>query len=871
MDHRLLAIQTQLPPAPPQLIRRGRLLDTIERALVESSVILIAAPAGSGKTMLLIDWAHQTSIPVAWLTIEESDVDPARFLRYFAMAWNVVDPTVLAAPAGTLLEHPQPDLDLAARALANHAILAGDPVAFVIDDLHRLRDPEALRLLTFLIDHMPLSFRFLLGSRGTPRLPLARFRVHHRLVQLDAKQLAFTLEESIAMLGNHVEPDAIARAHERTEGWAAGLRLLAQRDVAFNADSMLDIGAYIRDELLASFDPTSRAHLFAIGIVDQLTPALGDAILGASATAELLEQLVSEQLFVQPLDTAGNWYRLHPLLLDALRAAPQLHPAGGTLHARAARWFLEHDMIDDALEHAVAAGDPRLAVEIVEPRVVIVLVGGDFHRVERWIDLIPESWYLDQPELSFLRIAYLVFSGEFDRSLQLIDRYESVVGEPTTHARTLAKFQVARCAVACFQDRVPEAEIHAARAFEGLDRADVTLRNNTHHILADTYRRHGRWEDARRQYQETVTGLPGDPASALQTVHVSGALADLELRRGALRTAAGYWRAAIAAMRQQENWGKVPIPLTGWVYIRHGELLYEWNDLDGAGTALAHGLERAELGGDARSMIAGQLLAARIALARHDIDRSASALHRAEELNQRAVFPEWMSQVDRVRALLLVAMHDAANAHIWCRYADGPLGLQSRIDTDHAWLALAHLQIVFGGSAERERAQAVLERLLAEAQRDDRRMIAVEALALSALAADREGGRRAALDLLDRTLALAESEEPKRLLIDLGARFHQLLRYGAAAGTLSAYGQCLLDTCAVEISSSVGPGALLSDRELEVLRLVGAGLTNREIASHLFISTETVKRHLANIYDKLDVHRRIEALHRARSLGFIHS
>ncbi len=436
--------------------------------------------------------------------------------------------------------------------------------------------------------------------------------------------------------------------------------------------------------------------------------------------------------------------------------------------------------------------------------------------------------------------------------------------------RLSAKMAVARCAIACFLDEVPTAEAYAAHALRDLDVEDVTYRANTHHALADTYRRHGRWDDAMRHYR-LVLELAHDPAFPLRSAHVFGAVADLELRQGRLHEAARLWRKNIAAIRQQQNWGKLPVPIIGWAYIRYGELLYEWNQLDQASSELDRGLERAELGGDARAMMAGSLLATRMRLAVGDLSAAAECLQRSEALAEHAPFPEWLSRIDRTRALVYVHQGNHTAAREWWMRAGSSGELANRPENQEAYLGLAHVMTVFGDDAGRAEARRILLDQLARAEAEGRLGIVVEALALLALVHQAGGNDADALITLERALRLAEPEGPIRLFLDLGTPLMELLRKAERRNVLSPYGARLRAASMYAISSAssqlVEP---LSERELEILRLAAAGLTNRETGERLYISAETVKTHLGNVYGKLGVHRRVEAAARARELGLLH-
>lgn len=884
MDDQLLIIDTRIPARIQGLVTRPRLVQEIEQALGETRVVLLAAPAGYGKTALLTEWAHATSRSVAWLTVEPEQNDPERLLRYLATSWSAADPKVLRSAVGLLLESASPALDLVARAMANYALLAKVPVTFVLDDLHLIQEPAAAGLLLFLVEHLPPEFRFIVAVRSEPGILAPRLRVRQRLHTIGPAQLAFSAEETKSFFassrGHTLSDDEIARVQEQCQGWAAALQLVAQASATRSATpgalagDHREIREYLTAEVLAELDEATRRFLEQISVLDQLCAPLCDAVTAGTNSRAMLDRLERANVFLQPLDAERAWYRLHPLMLEALhrdlQVSPELDEPG--LHVRAGHWFLQQKMIDEAFRHAVAAGDPRLVAQIAESYVVMKLESGEYRTVQGWVESVPDDWYAACPELNFLRIAFLVFSGDAAGSIAIMDELDARLHQDPGDAaiRLSAKMAVARCAIACFLDEVPQAEAYAARALRDLDVEDVTYRANTHHALADTYRRHSRWDDAMRHYRQ-VLDLAHDPAFPLRSAHVYGAVADLELRQGHLHEAARFWQKDIAAIQRQQSWGKLPVPIIGWAHIRYGELLYEWNTLDDAARELERGLERAELGGDARAMIAGYLLASRLRLATGDLPAALDYVKRAEALSEHAPYPEWLSKIDRTRALVFVHQGAAAAAREWWMRTRSMAELATRPENQEGYLGLAHLMTVFGDDDDRADARLILSNQLVQAENEGRLGIEVEALALLALSHQAAGNDAEALIAIERALRLAEPEGPVRLFLDLGAPLAELLHKAERRRVLSPYGAKLRAASMRVIPRSTGRLVeTLSERELEILRLAAAGLTNRETGDRLYISAETVKTHLGNVYAKLGVHRRTEAVARARELGLLH-
>jgi LuxR family maltose regulon positive regulatory protein len=357
-----------------------------------------------------------------------------------------------------------------------------------------------------------------------------------------------------------------------------------------------------------------------------------------------------------------------------------------------------------------------------------------------------------------------------------------------------------------------------------------------------------------------------------RTVHSYGELADMELRQGRIETAADYWSRALEIIREREMWGRLPIPVTGWVSIRTGELLYERNRLADAWSHLRRGLELAELGGDVRSLIAGYLLGARLHLAEGDIEHAATDLERARPLLAQAPLPEWVSRRERCQLELWLAQGQLLPVNRWLDATGvGAGGQASTPELDH--LTLAHALIMKSDQTARHQALELLRHQIEDAAAEGRQGILIEALALQALALWADGDCTGAMTSLERSLRLAEPEGYVRMYADLGSPMALLLQECHGRKVMPEYVQTLLGAFAPNLAlkgSHAGASPdLLSEREQEVLGLMAAGLTNREIAEQLFIAAETVKKHAASIYAKLDVGRRTEAVARAGQLGIL--
>jgi LuxR family maltose regulon positive regulatory protein len=888
MDASLLATKLQIPPSIPHAVHRVRLVDALERAVLDHKLVLVAAPAGYGKTTTLAQWAEASDCLVGWLSLEAEDDDPDRFLRYLVGAWARIQPEIRDRPAGLLTGAMLPDREAVLAAFINAAAEMPDQAAIVLDDYHLIEDATIHSALTFLIDHLPPNVHVVIASRGEPPLPLARYRARGESAELSPADLTFSVDETGEFLNRVKElalpGDEVARLQTHLEGWIAGLQLVAltlQRgltpvDRPHVGGRHRFVADYLRQDVLDRLPEEVRRFLLQTSILDSLCGPLCDAVTGGSDGQRVLELLESENLFLVPLDDHRAWYRYHRLFAEVMRAELLLGDAEEVprLHRRAAVWHLEQDLPESALAHAIAGEDLGLAVRVFEIHVNAFLQSGQYRTVQRWLDTIPAAWYAAYPAFDLARAGLFAFTGDFEACVRCVDDVEQRLAHvQAERARVpLAKVTAIRCAIACMQNDLVRAEALAARALRDLPEEDAAFRGLIHGALGDSYRQNGRWHEAEAWYVKALE-YAHTPALRVELVHIFGALADLDLRRGRLGRALEYWRRALSASQEPENWGRLELPVTGWVLLRLGELSYERNRLEEAREYIRRGLERAELGGDVRALIAGYVIAARVRLTAGEEEAAADFLERARPLLDQALWSDWTSRYERCRIELWLAqgrLRDAVDRVETALQDETFLG---RPESEPARLAFARVLFASGEPQARARANALLDQVLGAAEAEGRTGVAIEALAIRALARRSAGDEPAALRDAERALRLAEPEGYVRLFADLGLPMVRLLEEVRARGVMPDYAERLLEASGAGSQlDAAGEPSLpepLSPREREILRLMSAGLTNREIAQQLFVSPETVKKHGASIFAKLAVGNRTEAAARARAMGLL--
>jgi LuxR family maltose regulon positive regulatory protein len=871
------------------MVLRSQLWTNLEHNITQYRLVLFSAPAGYGKTTLLTEWARASSMPVTWLSVTREDDDVERFLRYLLAAWKLVKPDIAETPFGILLGSQMPEIEAVLAALINAAEQAPDHLAFVLDDYHVIEDPGIHDALTYMLDHLPAKLHIVLTCRSDPPLPLARYRARGQLLEIKAEDLVFTQAETtdflIGSMGLELTSDEVTSIHKGTEGWIAGLQLaaLALRRWRNDAEGTPLVSGrqrfivdYLREEILDQLPAEERDFLLRTSILDRLCGSLCNAITGGENGQAMLAKLERENLFIVPLDERREWFRYHSLFDEFLvgELKDRLPVEVNRLHTRAARWCAAHDLDEQALVHAAAGEDGLLLAQIAEPYVHRMLLSGQLSLLDRWLGSVPEAWYADFPFFGFARACLYAIAGPPSALFSSLEKVEQrlAIATGVDVPLQMAKVKALRCAVACFQNDLGQAETYADQALHELPEKDHIYRAMIFHALGDTYRRIGRWEQARDLYLK-VLKLSDDPTYRVRSVHVFGALADLDLRQGRLREAAAHWQRALAEIPEQKSRGSLPLPVIGWVFIRMGDILYEWNQLREASGNIARGLEHVELGGDVQAMIAGYLISGRLNLTQGDVGAAAAYLEQARQLVDKTQLANWTSRFERLQLDLWLAQGRHKTAIKWCDEILGDAAHARRPEDAAEQLTLARALILKEDKSSLDEALARLAELLEAAEGEGRMGVTIESLTLQALALWRRGDRADALTSLEHALSLAEPEGYVRLFVDLGLPMGRLLQEARSRAVRPDYVRVLLDAFDTDLTDPV-PAQMalpepLTPREHEVLALIASGLTNREIAEKLVVSPGTVKKHTGNIYGKLGVSNRTQAVSRARELDML--
>ncbi|HEY7346799.1 MAG TPA: LuxR C-terminal-related transcriptional regulator [Ktedonobacterales bacterium] len=892
-----------IPQTSPSLLVQTGALDRLRQAS-GYPLTLLNAPAGSGKTTLLAMWAACARLPVAWVSLDADDNDPARFWTYLLMAIETCLPGKLA-PGYPWLQKPHPHVAEQAFTLCINALKATTaPLALALDDYHLLAsDNQALHeMVGLLLERLPPQAHLVVSSRSEPPLPLPRLRARGLLLELRAPDLRLTRLEAGAFLqarlGQPLPAERIETLYARTEGWAAGLQFATisiqhQGEAAVASFSGRDryLVDYFTEEALRRLPASLQLFLLQTSVLERLCAQACDMVCGITDSQEQLETLERRNLFIEPLDHQRQWYRYHPLFAEVLRLRLEqaLPERIAELHARASRWYEAQGSLHEAIRHAFTARDVERAARLIESAAPGALGSGDFAHLREWLGRLPDPLLRTRPALSLVAARVMLLGGQLDACERALLQAEAASLRKLRPGQTLRQralqggIAAARASLMLARGNIV-ACIHAStQALEtpGLDdvnRQNALLALGTAHVL------NGAILPARQTLTEAIHLAEAQDAFYLKYGAIA-ALAQTALLHGRLQEALQLAR---KAARDIAGRGLASEGLE--INIVLGALLYETNDLEGAISALEAGIAFSRSLRAPIPLLIGScwLAMARAAQGAPEAGQELQACLEANNLEAGA----WATRLVRsYQARLHVLQGNLEAASAWAREYEQmslpegyPRGLRD-------WEKLVSARVALA-TGKAHQALAALTRLRVDAEAGERMRYVLENLVLQAVGYEAFGETHTALTKLRRALRLAEREGFVRTIVDGGTTVRRLLgllrsaqarrQHSAPSEQQRSYLEQLLAACDLEEreESQAQPKAIpllahriqvndaavtpqlepLSQRELEVLRLLAEGASNQEIAEHLVIALGTVKRHINTIFMKLGVQSRTQAI-----------
>lgn len=876
----LLATKLYIPAARLNRVPRPRL-----NKLLNSSrpLIVIAAPAGFGKTTAISQWIVSNQDCVTWLSLDEEDNDPARFWTYFIAALQKMSPD-LGQDALRLLQSSQlPPITSIITRLINDIASYPEDFVIVLDDYHVIKTSIIHDSMIFLLDHLPQQLRIVLCTRADPPLPLARLRVRDQLTELRADDLRFTVDEAAVFLNEvmrlRLTIDDIAMLEFRTEGWVAGLQLAAlsmqnRSDVArfiqeFSG-SHRHVLAYLAEEVLAGCPEETLTFLLRTSILDQLCGPLCDAVNGSNGGEKTLRELERVNLFLVPLDDEGQWFRYHHLFADLLQhRLKQLYPDQmANLHVNASKWYEQAGLTGAAVQHAFSAQDFDRAARLVEGLAPAMIQRSEFTRLLVWLESLPTE-IRARPLLTLYHVWVLYIKGQIDEAATLLAGVEAMLEKDRAkQTPELQGLVVAVRARLLRESGDLAATISLSRqALDYLPNEDALLRPRIALNLAIAHYLGGDLAPASQLLTEII--------ATNQTAQLIAPLPAIYLKAQILRVQ-GRLQDALQLCQEEldrvTRHGWQDFPAVGYLYVTIGDLLRERNDLDSAGDFLERGIKLGQEGDQHYVLIIGHIWLAWLHQTRGNLRGSDENIRAALMLIQQHKVTRFWPLPSAVcyQARLWMAQGNLEAANQWA--VESGLGREDPVpaflfEVDYS--TRARLLIAQGNL---DAAETLLFHLNKEAVATERNGSLIEILILQAITFAAQRRNEEALSAIADALGLASGEEYVRIFLDEGPPIAELLRQAVAQDLHASYALRLLNALGEKSPETAAPQPFiepLSERELEVLHLLAEGLSNDAIARKLFLSTGTVKVHLKHIYGKLSVNSRTQAIASARDLKLL--
>lgn len=871
MDLPLIKTKFYVPRLRPTHVARPRLLDYLNNAFIQGDsfsrkLTTVCAPAGYGKTTLAIDWLGTLDLPVCWLSLDESDNDPVRFLTYLVHAIRQVHPEFGNAALGMLQSPQLPPPEALLTPLLNEIETARSPFVLLIDDYHLIQTPAIHQYLNFLADYQPPQMHTVVVSREDPPLPLHRYRARGEMLEIRQENIRFTLEETADFIENLVEQklsaESLKTVEHRTEGWVTGMQLLAlslqeHQDAddfirAFKGSDRFVLD-YLFEEVFQRQPEEVQAFLLKTSILEHLTAGLCQAVTGDEDSRKILEVLDQSNLFILPIDHTHTWYRYHRLFLDLLRHRLRLQKeiSQADLHRRASLWYEEEGYLEKAVNHALAGEDWSRAGELILQISDGLMKSGAIATLLGWFRQIPEEVICSKPEYCLTYGWPLVLATDVKTAGFYLNKAEEMAGGKGKLAGEIASAQAFLSQTIGDESALIE---QSESALSLLPKSDLGSRSIVALNLGIAYWHQGAMEKANRTMSEAV-------AASRQTHNRYGEvtsvlfLGRVHAVRGQLQQAGGYFQRVIET--------QVRVPVVGLAYLDLSALAYEWNDLQAAESYLEQGIEWIGTRSNYEFQIAGLMQKTRLQLARGDQSGALETLDEGWKLETVVEIP--VRTRARLAALMVEAAIAAGDLDLAQRWAE-----QVTIEQDsHPFYRFINLTPVRLRLAQNRlgEASAMLEEIIQTVHEAGWRYASIVLSLMRSVAA---GDRKLASGYLREALSLAHPEKFIRSFLDQGPALIPLLKDAAHQGVYPEYVGEILAAYDETSGGILPPGVdSLSEREMEVLRLLAAGMTNREIADQLVVSISTVKSHVHHISAKLDASNRTQAVANARKLGML--
>jgi LuxR family transcriptional regulator, maltose regulon positive regulatory protein len=897
-------IKSVLPPTRPNLVTRHHLFDRLTDGLLAGrGLTLVSAPAGYGKSVLAAEWVRNLqknykTLQVSWLSLDDSDTSPERFFAYLAALFLEKQPEVGFRFDASEEDDPLPEsltalldeiiIQLFARGKkidntpGNDHILCVKNI-LILDDYHRINSGIIHRAVQYLLDHSHPNLHILLITRVDPPLHLSRLRAHAELTEIRMRDLAFSLTEAAELINTILEtdlrPEWILALTERTEGWAVGLQLAAvslrqSSDIAgFISDfkgSHRYLVDYLVDEVLKTQPDQVRLFLEQTSPLKYFNNELCSIITGRELPGDMLSRIEKANLFLIPLDENREWYRYHHLFADCLKR--QLKPGEKKkVLVIASEWSEKKGYIPDAVEYALATGDFNIAADTLERALKnpATWSSGYLTMLEDWFDKLPHDCVNCRPDLQIMASRTLFLTGKIEESELLLDQGERILNsnppdDPTSIKTLRATISIYRSALAAIKGELARARKMISPAMEKLSPEQVHITARGWDIMGLIDELAGNLEDSYHSYLKA--SYYASKARVLYlAVNALCEAAMIRLMQGSLSEAKNNCIVALSLAAEDKN----TLPPAGMAWAILGEISREKNEIDQAETNISQGLELALKGGivdDLRQIFYYQV---QLQASIHNYKALNEATGSLARILESYRIKRLSNRSEAIKARTAMLQGDLHYADSWAeRYEKFLLENSLEYIADYEKLTLARVRL--SGNHFQKTIELCAE-IIKESLSGGRARTSMEALILHAQAAWNSGLRQESEKCLSQALTMAAPEGYIRLFIDAGPELKFMIEQllpSIKEAPIKRFGLKLINAFEANQPAAKNPDTL-SLQETRILELIADGLSNKEIAGKLFISLGTAKWHAHNIYEKLGVNSRTQAIAKGRELNII--
>lgn len=896
----LLKTKLTIPSYPrKEYVSRPRLMEQCEQ-MERKKLTICVAPAGYGKTTLVAEWAVRSKNPVAWVSLDKSDNNPVRFWTHVIASLIFIEDSMKQQALEKLLQ-PNVEIESVLTLLLNAIHMYAQKFTLVLDDFHSIHNPIIHQALIFFIEHQPSEMHICLISRTQPSLPLARLRAQNQLFEIYASDLRFTVQEVSSYLNQaskRLSPCDLKSLMERTEGWITGICLLIhsmkhklsskeKRDWRLNRH----VTAFFEDEVWTHLKKENQQFLLCVSILDTLTSETCQVLTDRQDSQAVLEQMYQEGMFVYALDDEQAEYRLHPLFHDFLRQKLQCEDMKRKkeLHQKMVGWYEKHQIKSKMMEHAVAAADFDQAVDLVKRYARTMFREGQILTLQQWLDQLPTERFLTDHRLGLIQVwAHLTQANMLKARewLHLIEEQESFTAFIQRNTAIQEEYEILRLILRLMTEEKEPAISSAREKWQSL---------STHHsfyphlslALGEAFKQEHRLQEAAMSLNAALSSAQQQGNRFIE-IWTEALLAEIEISRGRLRDAIARLNVAIKRAKTPQGL----IPISGLLYLFRGMIHYEWDQLDEAEKNIAKAYELCQRWDNQAALIDTYIWKARVIYAKRKDVVARELLKRAEDLvEDEGIFPQGSTKVRAVQALLAIMQGKGTKAITWAE--ESQLALMEPYPAYCEWEAKTRIRVLILEKDEKNAIQAI-QFWENHAKQTQRKKDWVEFLLLKAKAYMAFGQVMKAFEAIEEALVIGSQLRLFRTFLDEGPSMASLILQvanGMEKGNLKIsdqvkkeYISCLLSLFkkhAIMPSRNLDGKTQeeqpewmiepLSEREKQVLQLVAEGLTNQEIADQLIISLSTVKKHINNIYGKLQVRNRTQAINYARKLQFLNA